>query len=205
MKQRLRKRRREIRAQIKAQRASLKAARRQAQSKRPKRWRLRLFLLLVLLLLLMLRECNCEGPSTAPPKPPATVTATVTPVKKPPAAVKTPVRRRLRGRRRPSYESAPKKTKRWLADFRLQVSGRSIRLASCFEGVERPGAVRWVSAVDPATGKVTDHALDPIASSIALSKKQKTCMLKVLSNPPYRLSAKDAPTTPERVGLVVEF
>ncbi len=204
LKHKLRTQRRAVKAQIKQQRADLKRARRNAQKQRPRRWRLRLVLLIIVLLLLLLRECNCEGPAVAvapPPSPPPAVKV----VKKVPVVKKAPIRRRLRRRRRPSYDSTPKKPKRWLSDFRLQVSGRSIRLASCFEGIERPGAVRWVSAVDPATGRVTDHVLEPVASSIALSTKQKKCLTKVLSNPPYRLSVNDAPSTPERVGIVVEF
>lgn len=193
---------------MREQKAKLAALRREMRRRRPvSRWRRRaLVIILLLLLLLLLRPCEPAGPGAVPPPPPPRQTTTATIAKPPdPPKKKAPIVRRTKRRLRPEYEGATKRKKTWLDDFRMQVAGRSVRLAGCFEGVERPGAVRWVARVDPTTGKVADHSLEPVASSVAITKRQRECLVGVLSDPPYRLSADAPPPTPERVGLVLEF
>lgn len=116
-----------------------------------------------------------------------------------------PAPRPLKPRARPAYEAPKPRAKTWLDDLRMQVGGRSLRLAACFEGVERPGAVRWVAAVDPSTGRVSDQTLEPIQDSISLSRAQKRCLTRALSEPAYLLSGTETTRMPERVGLVLEF
>jgi hypothetical protein len=47
--------------------------------------------------------------------------------------------------------------------------------------------------------------LEPTLSSDELTHPQRVCVLAALSDPPYRLDAEAAPSTPVRVGMVIEF
>ncbi len=197
----LKERRREIKTQLKLHRAKIRALKQQNKKKSP--WRRRILILLILLLLLLLGPCTSDEPPPRRGTGPAPV-AVVEPVPEPPV-VKKPFKKRVKRRVRPKYEG-PKKTKnRWLDAFRLQVAGRSVRLAACFEGVDKPGAVRWVAAVDPVTGVTSDHTLEPVTRSAALGRKQRACVVGVLSKPPYKLSPEKDEQGPQRVGLVLEF
>lgn len=195
--------------QIRQQRSRLDEARRRGATQRPKKpTKRRLLLLALLLLLLLLRECSCEAPEPAPPPPPPPrAEEEVTepePVVRPPPQ-KPPIRKRTAKRDRPAYEGTASRKATWIDAFRLEVSGRSVRLSACFEGVERPGAVKWGAAIDPATGKVSDQSLEPTASTVDLTERQQTCLEQVLSNPPYRLATERISATPKRVSLVLEF
>jgi hypothetical protein len=90
-------------------------------------------------------------------------------------------------------------------EYRLQVAARSPRLARCFQGAGRPGALRWTASVNPTRGEVSDHQLQPIGGGAELRREQRECLLEALSSPPYRLTAPGAPALPDRVGLVIEF
>ena len=94
----------------------------------------------------------------------------------------------------------------WVEAFRLRVAARSQRLAECFTGAVKPGALRWTAALNPDTGAVADHELEPLPPSDPLTPTQHTCTVKVLSNPNYGgLVSKYAATLPENVSLVLEF
>ncbi|MCK5687811.1 hypothetical protein KAI87_01010 [Myxococcota bacterium] len=69
------------------------------------------------------------------------------------------------------------------------------------------GALRWTAGVDPTRGVVADHDLIPMGETPEMTKKQRLCLLQVLSNPTYRLKAPEnqPPATPARVGIVIEF
>ncbi|WNG58351.1 hypothetical protein F0U59_29125 [Archangium gephyra] len=90
-------------------------------------------------------------------------------------------------------------------DFRIQVAARSPRLAQCFSGTERPGALRWTAAVNAASGSVSDHALEPVGTGGELSGKQRDCVQGVLSSPGYRLKPEQKQDLPGRVSIVIEF
>jgi hypothetical protein len=93
----------------------------------------------------------------------------------------------------------------WLDEFRMQVAARSPRLADCFTGVERPGALRWAAAVNPNGGSVSDHELEPVGVGTDLSADQRKCILGVLSSPKYQLTVPGTSGLPNRVSLVIEF
>lgn len=192
-------------AQLERRRQELRAAiarRRRAVADGPRRRRRRWLLLLpLLLLLLLLRPCDAEPPPPGIAGPPAP--EAVAPAAGPPAA-EPPVQRVPR-RGRPPFQSAAPEPLPWLASFRLQVAARSTRLAACFVGVDRPGALKWTVAVEPRTGRVSDPTLEPTLSAETLTPAQRACALAVLSEPTYRLDAGEAPSTPSRVGMVIEF
>jgi len=161
--------------------------------------------LLLLLLLLLLRRCSCAEP---PPPPPDVATPVIEQVPVPTVAElegQAPLKGRIARRDRPDYASKAPEVLPWLASFRMQVSARSPRLAACFEGVSRPGALKWTAAVEPVQGLVSDQDVEPTLSSDELTRAQRTCVFDVLSDPPYRLETEDPRATPSRVGLVIEF
>jgi len=93
----------------------------------------------------------------------------------------------------------------WMDEYRLQVAARSVRLAQCFEGADRPGALRWIASVNPKSGAVSDHAIEPVGAGNEIKQGQRECLLAALSSPPYRLTAPGDRALPDRVGLVIEF
>ncbi len=208
-------RKREVRAQLASLRKlhkqrlrELRAAQRN-EGRQRKRWRLAA--LLVLLALALLLRCRCdEGPARI--GPPAVAAPAVRPP--PPPAAKKPKRRApLQGRvvsqSRGAYPASKAVPHPWLDSFRLQVTSRSPRLAHCLQGSEKPGALRWSCEVDPAHGTVANQVLEPVGNGVELTGEQRACLMQVLSQPAYALKEGDmqsgAPSTPVRVGLVVEF
>jgi hypothetical protein len=215
--------RRALGQQMKAQQAQAKAAMRaqlEAAKARPevaealrrakhKKNRRRLMLLLAILALLLLRlDCSCE-PVPAPP---------IEPVAKPPPEVK-PVdkpKRKLRPKK-PTFEGKVDKSDRgamevepppppsWLPQFRLQVAARSPRLASCFEGNERPGALRWSALVHAKSGKVTESIVEPAFRGATLDDRQTKCLIDGLTAAPYNLAEPDDQAGPRRVSIIFEF
>lgn len=183
-------RREELRAEIARRRRSAGGE----QKRRPWRW--------VPLLLLLLLRCR-ELPPQAPPEAPPQAAAPAGPAASPPAPV--PPAARVARRDRPDYANVAPEPLPWLASFRLQVAARSPRLAECFVGASRPGALKWTAAVEPSRGRVSDQTLEPTLSSDALTSTQRDCVLDALSEPPYRLEAGEARSTPSRVALVIEF
>jgi hypothetical protein len=212
----------QLRQRMRAQRAALRAAmarlRQQASARvgatpavrrqnRTRRLGRTLGGLLVLALLLLLR-CQCEVPEGAPASPPAQAAVPVE-VEVEPAVPPRPARRPLEAalpsQPRGAYRGEVRAPPSWLDDFRLQVAARSPRLSSCFQGSDRPGALRWTAAVNPHSGAVSDHELEPLGVTSVLDGAQRRCLLEALSHPTYRLRAGEPAALPDRVGIVIEF
>ena len=85
------------------------------------------------------------------------------------------------------------------------MAARSPRLAACFEGATRPGALRWTTRVEATTGTVSDQLLEPVLEADPLRATQRACVLEVLTSPRYTLEARDRRSVPPRVSLVIEF
>lgn len=212
--------RRELKAAMKAQRRALEASQRalrarvaqlpQVKAAARRRRNRRLALLTVLLLLLCFIRCDCEpGPAPVAEVTDAGVLVVEKPVVKPkPAAPKpkSPLNAKVSLGPRDGFGSNQRSTPDWLDAFRLQVAARSPRLSACFEGTERPGALRWVAAVNPESGAVSDQTLDPVGSALELTKEQRKCLTQVLSTPPFKkLAAVEGQALPDRVSMVIEF
>lgn len=175
---------------------------------RQRRRRIAAALVSVLLFLLLLR-CECEEPVALEPlveEPPVEVLA--------PAAPPTPTKRRpprapLAGKIAPSertrLEVDATRPPPWLSQFRLQVAARSPRLATCFNGVEKPGALRWTALVHARSGRVSEPVLEPAFRGGELETSQVECLVRGLSNPPYNLDAGDDEAEARRVSLIFEF
>lgn len=180
------------RAELARLRPQKKTDRRRSRS----RW---LLLLLLLLLLILLPDCEEPAPLVVAPAPPPAPVEVVAPEPAP----------RLTGRvarqPRPAYQSASPAPLSWIRSFRMQVAARSPRLSACFVGASRPGTLKWTSSVEPSTGKVSQHSLEPVQTSETLSRAQRDCVLAVLSDPPYTLQMDAERATPSRVGMVIEF
>jgi hypothetical protein len=207
---RVKRSRRELQGQLQARRASLQAElerRRRAvgaqKPERRRRWPWLLALLVLLLLAWLLRDCGCnEGPEVAEAPQVAGEPGEAAPVEPPPAPL-TGTMDRLD---RPELSAPPPAPVPWLASFRLQVAARSPRLAACFVGAAQPGTLKWTTSVEPSSGRVSDHSLEPMLGSVSLTAEQRDCVLGVLSDPAYRLEVSaGAPSTPSRVGMVIEF
>ncbi|MGC4120582.1 MAG: hypothetical protein QM765_39585 [Myxococcales bacterium] len=210
---------RELRRALREQRAELRRSLVEAKSqaraqvdqvpqvKRERRRRtLRRVLALVLLaLLLSLLHCDCQPPPTPvvasepAPGPDAAVRPPVVTKAKP-----KPLRAQVSPVSRPAFEPVSAPPAAWVQELRLQVAARSPRLAECFTGAQGPGALRWAASINPQSGVVSDHELVTVGTGEQLPRDQRECLIKVLSAPPYRLSA-SAGTAPDRVGMVIEF
>jgi hypothetical protein len=177
-----------------------------ARAQRRRRRRLILLAALVALLALLFQRCSCGSP--LPPPTPAQrdgghldagskVRATVLPSLKGPRITHQP---------RAQLDLEGAEVPAWLEDFRLQVAARSPKLARCFDGADRPGALRWTVAMSLVNGGVSDHELEPIGGS-DLGQGQRDCLLQALSVPRYRIThAPDGgDATPRRISIVVEF
>ncbi|QRO00826.1 hypothetical protein JRI60_18225 [Archangium violaceum] len=176
------------------------------REKRRRRIR-RVVTIAALLLLAMLVRCECAPSPPAPPPEPVVEPAPEVKPKKPapPASKPKAFSDRMERQRRGSYQNEAQTSPSWLDDFRIQVAARSPRLAQCFSGTERPGALRWTAAVNAASGSVSDHALEPVGTGGELSGKQRDCVLGVLSSPGYRLKPEQKQDLPGRVSIVIEF
>lgn len=166
----------------------------------------------VLALLLWLRF-NCEG---APPLQarPAAAVASDGGTTQPRAANATPslparaapLRGELSRQSRARYQPQGDPPPAWLEELRIQVGARSPRLSACFQGTQRPGALRWSAAINGESGAVSDHQLEPV-SGTALDEAQRDCVVRALSQPPYRLQAisRQPDALASRVSMVIEF
>lgn len=206
---RLERTRRELKARLQANRARVTAQLATNpllhRVRRRRRLRRLAFVAVLLLLLLFLRCDGAPGPGVvdvsdgglpvvlaAAPKKPLPGKRGARPVV--PAAAVT----------RPDYAAPDRDRAAWLEAFRLQVAARSPRLASCFIGADRPGALRWTTQVVRESGTVDSHDFEPVGASVELSRTQRDCLVDALSKPAYRLDA--APGgLPERLSLVLEF
>ncbi|MFE8598210.1 hypothetical protein [Archangium violaceum] len=160
-----------------------------------------------LLFLAMLVRCECQPPPVPPPEPVVKPAPAEVKPKKPelPASKPKAFSERMKRQRRGNYQNEAQTSPSWLDDFRIQVAARSPRLAQCFSGTERPGALRWTAAVNAASGSVSDHALEPVGTGGELSGKQRDCVQGVLSSPGYRLKPGQKQDLPGRVSIVIEF
>ena len=184
-------------------RAQVSAMPQVKRARRRRRLRRALAVALLLLLLLLIR-CDCGAPLVTP-SPDAGVdagvvpTVTLKPTKRAAAAAQ-----RIASHQRRDWETGTQPGPSWLDAFRTQVAARSPRLATCFQGADRPGAIRWGVAVDPASGAVSDHQFEPMALG-ELSNAQKECLVKVLSEPKYRVEPEAQMKLPLHVTLTLEF
>jgi hypothetical protein len=107
---------------------------------------------------------------------------------------------------RPDYRNTAPSPNGWLSALRLQVSSRGPKLARCFEGTDRPGALRWRASLDVARGIAADHRFEPVLAGATLGKPLRRCLAAVLSDPPYRLPvAEGDPDGPAEVAIIIEF
>lgn len=221
MRRTLRERRKELRRSVALMRRqarerleSIPAVRRERTKRRVRR---AVGLALLASLLLFLR---CDGHPAPPPGPPPLGADAGTPEVKakrpaPPALSKPPpLRAQIPSQPRARYEGETKAPPSWLEEFRIQVAARSPRLAECFKGSDRPGALRWTAAVNAESGAVSDHELEPLGTGsggwgVMIGSEQRACLLRALSNPPYRLraprTAAEKEALPNRVSIVIEF
>lgn len=210
-------RKRAARALRKKLRAQLQEARRAKKARRPpslllvhrqkRRRRVALALLALLLALLLLEHCTC----TPPPQAPASEAPAAPPPPKVPVVVKQKPRPprpprptgRVAAKPRPAFEGELAPPPPWLDALRLQVAARAPRLAACFEGAERPGALLFAAAIHPKDGAVSDATLEPTLQATPPQDAIR-CALDVLEAPRYRLDA-EGTALPQRVRLLVEF
>jgi hypothetical protein len=161
----------------------------------------------VLLLLASLMRCDCAQP--IPPEVPkveakgAEETKVAPPVPVP--ARRRPLHAQIEPKARASYQGPERASPAWIDEFRLQVSARSPRLAQCFTGSDRPGTLRWTASVNPRSGAVSDHELEPIGAGAELRREQRECVVRALSSPTYRLTAPQGESLPQRISLMIEF
>ncbi len=171
----------------------------------------------IVVLLLALLQC----PDEPPPLPPSVVEATCPevpecgpgPKKKPtkpkprrPAPTPLPPGRTIEQPR--DVLAVPQlRSPAWLASLRLQVSARSLALASCFNGVEKPGALRLTATVTPSTGVLSDAELEPLGQGVGLDGTQRRGVLAALQSPAYRLGVTDeaGADVGTRISLILEF
>lgn len=214
--------RRELRETMKARRKELRGAmaRLRTETKtrleknpavrreRTRRRIQRLSAVAVLLLLASLLNCQCQEPVVPTEEPELEAPVAAEPKEKKSISAKPkkkPFQARIERQPRGAYEGREPTAPSWLDAFRLQVAARGPRLAECFTGTDRPGALRWTTAVNPKSGAVADHELEPRGSGAGLKTEQLDCLLKVLAEPSYKLKPKDPGALPERVGIVIEF
>lgn len=161
----------------------------------------------LLLLLASCLRCECGQPPPAEaPKVEAKAPEEIKeerPAPKPPR--KKPLRDQIASQARAGYRGPDRDSPAWIDEFRLQVSARSPRLAQCFTGSDRPGSLRWTASVNPRSGAVSDHELEPVGAGAELRREQRECVVRTLSSPPYRLTTLQETSLPQRVSLVIEF
>jgi hypothetical protein len=211
LRQAMRARKKELRRQLPLMR---KAARERAEQvpavkrMRERRRRIRRAIgIAIIAILLLLMRCEC-GPGV-PPELAKVVVAPPPEVKPKPkvtvAGPKKPLSGQAKKQQRGDLGLAQPAQPTWIVEFQIQVAARSPRLAQCFTGIDRPGALRWSVSVNPQSGATSDHELEPVGLSTELSPEQRECVVKVLSSPVYKLTAPDKEALPNRVSLVIEF
>ena len=205
----LRARRREMRLKLKERRARVKKQIQKTKSPLTQKYQKHRMLialsLLALLLALISKECNCETQQrTSAPVPAPPFTKSPKP-SQPKTKTRAQPKGRLETRIRPTYKSLPPKPQHWVANFKLQVAARSPRLATCFEGSEQPGALKWIATIAPAQGEVLNQDFETFLGAIEISKQQRACLEQVLKSPAYRLPKAKANSPSSRIGIVIEF
>jgi hypothetical protein len=168
-----------------------------------------LALLIAILLLLLLMRCEC----TEEPEAPAVVEPTLPeppPPKKPvaPKRPKTPpvvLEGTVPASERDTLAVEPTTPPTWLPQFRLQAAARSPRLAACFNGSEKPGALRWSALVHARSGRVSESVIEPVFRGVSINDAQTDCLIKGLTEPPFALDEPDPQAAARRVSLIFEF
>jgi len=188
----------------------------QQERARRRRKRILRLLLVVLLLLLLWSRCACEEP-LPPVVPPGPVAEGIASPPDPPLVAerkpKPPKKKRLVGvaplSERPELAKGVSNVPAWLQEFRIQVAARSPRLAQCFRGTSKPGALRFTTYLDAPTGVIADPLLEGIGGEAPINAKQHQCILGVLAFPRYRFSTlsiqEERRALLDRVSLVIEF
>lgn len=181
------------------------------RAREQRRRRRQLALAVILVLLALLSQCECERPGPAVPKTvePEAPVILVPPPKPPapkPAKVKRPPLRAASEQvQRGSLDTQARGAPPWLEEFRMQVSARSPRLARCFNGAERPGALRWTVSLNPMSGTASEHEFEPVGQGAEISREQQRCLVLALSSPVYRVAGRRGEALLERLSLVIEF
>lgn len=113
--------------------------------------------------------------------------------------------------RRGEFTARDQGAPEWFEVLRRQVLARSPRLADCFKGAERGGGVRWSATFNPVTGRVSDHSLLLINTTVTLLEEQESCLIDVLSSPQYAPVVGESggssrlPSQPLQIHMVIEF
>jgi hypothetical protein len=179
-----------------------------AKRKRKQRQR-RLFLLLLLLLLLLLIRCECEEEPALPPVVDIDDDPEPEVKKKPSAKKRRKPKAKLEGEidgsDRDEMQIEQLGPPSWLPQFRLQVAARSPRLAACFIGSEKPGALRWSALVHAQSGRVTESEIEPVFRGSGIDNRQHACLVKGLTEPKFLLDEPDPDAAARRVSLIFEF
>jgi hypothetical protein len=206
----LRRERRAISRSLRQARKEARAELRQDPSLRKARIRRRVRLGIlgaVLLAAALLFHCRCDAPVKPAKGSSPALQAVVAPVRARKPAEKRPpaIHARVEPQHRGRFTNAAPTSPAWLDAFHLQVSARSPRLAACFSGADRPGALRWTASLDPKSGAVSDSAFEPVGATAELGHAQRECAVKVLSTPAYRLVVPTLQGLPARIALVITF
>lgn len=200
--------RRRLKAQSDAQKTQPVVVRSRARQRQRRKRQLALLLLVILILLLLRLDCVEEPSPSVFPSPSMAVPA---PRKhdKPGRgqAKRNPLRLegRVEGSDRTSLALDPLAPPTWLPEFRLQVAARSPRLAACFVGTERPGAMRWSALVHARSGRATESVVEPVFRGASLAEDQLDCLVKGLTEQPYVLDPSSPEVAARRVSLIFEF
>ncbi len=188
-----------MRIQLHARMDGVKGERKPEEKRRRPWWLLVSLLLLLAAIVCCVGPCEPEVVPALGPGPAEGQGERAEPV---PAPV--PLEGRVKPKPRPAFPALKPAPVPWLASFRMQVAARSTRLSGCFVGATRPGVLRWTALVEPETGRVSDHELEPVLQSDILSGEQRDCVLGVLETPRYRIDPEEG-MGPSRVGMVIEF
>ncbi len=206
MKQRLAAKQQRLQQRLAKKRGKLDAARKDRG--RGPRIVIALLMAAIVLLFLLLCQCGEGSPEPEPePQPGPPVELEPEPVEEPPP-VPTPKKKHagtIDRKDRPEFAGRASDRLPWLSAFRMQVSARSPRLATCFIGADAPGALKWTTSVDPREGTVAQHSLESVLLTRDLTRAENECVLAVLQSPLYKLPAEGDAVTPTRVSLVIEF
>jgi hypothetical protein len=190
--------------QTRIERARVASKNPHIQSEKRRRRIQRLLLAILLLLLLLLIRCDC-GSGLEPGRADAGIDAGLL-ISIPDASIvkpRRPLSALVKPMLRPALEAPDPLAPKWLDAFRLQVAARSARLAQCFDGAQRPGAIRWTSSMNSKTGITSDHEFEAVADADVNLNNQ--CLIQVLSKPAYGFSGIDITAMPGRVSIVIEF
>jgi hypothetical protein len=210
--------RRALRRQRAAMRAELKRSKQrvreqlaknpqlQARARRRRRRRQQVALAIAALIALALLRCCSCGEGAPQPVSPETKDAGTDAGAAAPLAKKPLTAPRVGLLRRGDLKLDDTKALPWLDEFRMQVAARSPKLANCFHGADKPGALRWTTELNPTSGQVSNHALEPIGGTLGLNQPQRECLVQALSEPRYRLQQPPGESsTPSRVSIMLEF